>query len=349
VHQVVLADQAEAEAAARLAREAGFDALLAERGMSRADAALGALTPRDLPGARGEAAFAAEAPGIVGPTQTPGGWAVLEVGDFQPEQVTPFEAVREALARELVGNAGLAEADRLAEEIADLRAAGATLEEAARELGLTLDGVQGLSREEAASREDLPDGFAEEAFAAAEGEERRLLRTPEGGWLALRVDAVEPTRPAELEEARAAVAADWRAERRRNALAETAAEAAARLEAGEDPAAVAAAFSGEAVEIGPISRDAEAPRIGAEARATLFSAQPGAVAVTVLDDEAVIARLAEVREPEGIDQQVALFRQALAQSVAEDQLQYLGYALERAAGVSLNPQTVEAAVSQVGG
>lgn len=351
VDQIVYADRAEAEAAkARLdAGETDFDGLLAERGLTRADAALGRIARADLPDARADAAFSSPSPEIVGPVETATGHALMDVRDIRPGVTVPFEAVRDELARALAAERGGPQADRLAERAEDLRAGGATLEEVAADLSIPLASLDGLTAQGPA-----PEGlagtpaFRAEAFAAAAGAERDALRLPDGGYLILRVDAVTPSRTPTLDEARDAVAAAWTAAAKAAKLAEAAEAARARVAGGTPLAQVAADLGLEVEPLGPLRRADPDARLGPDARAALFGARPGAAAVTVGRDSATLAVLREIVPPPAMDATIAQIEAQLAESVARDQLEYLGRALEDRAGVTVNPSVFEAALAQIG-
>ncbi len=349
VDQIVYATLPEAQAARdRLDAGEGFDALLAEKGLSRADAALGFVEQGELPDARGPAAFALSGPGVAGPAQTATGFALMSVTEIEPADVVPFEDVREGLAAELAARLGGPEADRVAETAEDLRAGGATLEEVAQELALPFGRVEGATATGPAPDGVPEDAFLEEAFAARQGAERDLIRLGDGGYLAVRVDAVTPAATPPLADIRPAVAAAWRADRRRAALAEAAEALAARLAAGETLAALAEEHGRPVEPVGPLRRRDPDPRLGEAARARLFAAEPGAVAATAGAQSATVAVLREVLPPEGAEAVVGALAQALAGSVAQDQLEYLGRALEAEAGVAINPAVVESVLSQLG-
>jgi peptidyl-prolyl cis-trans isomerase D len=357
VEQIVYPTEAEAQAAAaRLAAgEADFDALLAERGLTRADAALGEVTRDDLRDARGAAAFALPAPGVAGPAPAIGGFALLEVRAIAPGAEIPFDAVREDLRAEAALARVLPELDRLTELAADALAGGATVEEAAAELGLTPGRTEGL-----AADGRLPDGapadglaaepaFRDELFAAPEGADRDPVRLPDGGAFALRVTRVAPPRDPALDEVRDRVAEAWRAARRAEALGALGEAARARLSAGEDVAAVAADLGVEVVSIGPLRRADPDPRLDRAAREALFAAAPGAAVLARPPQLAVVARLAEVTPAPADGELTAEVAQALAQSLASDQTEFLGRALEAEAGVTLNQQAIDAVLAGVGG
>ena len=71
-------------------------------------------------------------------------------------------------------------------------------------------------------------------------------------------------------------------------------------------------------------------------------------AVTAGAQSATVAVLREVLAPEGGAAMEEAIAQALAGSVAQDQLEYLGRALEAEAGVAINPAVLESVLSQLG-
>lgn len=356
VDQIVYPDRAEAEAArARLdAGEADFDALLAARGLSRDDAALGRIKPGDLRDARGEAAFALAAPGVAGPAETAAGWALLDITEILPGMVTPYADAREALRHEIATARVAPDADRLVERVEDLRAEGATLEEIAAELGLHFASAEGLSAQ-GAQGDEVVDGitvtpdFLTELFAAGLGEERAPQRSSLGGWYVLRLDDAAPSRTPALDEVRDRVLADWRLSERRKALLAMAQEAAGRIAGGADAASVAGGFGASLETLAPLRRGDPEPRLGADARAALFAAEPGGAAATLLGDAAHVAVLRAVEQPAEIEAQRAAIRAELDAAAQQDQLEYLGRALEAESGAAVNQSVVDAAISQAGG
>ncbi len=354
VDQIVYPTLAEAEAAAaRLAAgEADFDALLAERGLSRSDAGLGAVTEADLRGARGAAAFALPGPGVAGPAQTSGGFALLEVTAIAAGRATPFEAVRETLRAEAAAARVLPEADCLTELAADALAGGATIEEAAAELGLAPLRLTGLSADGGLPGGDGATGigadpaFLSELFAAREGADRDPVRLRDGGSFALRVTAVAPPRDPGLEEIRGRVAERWAEARRAEALTALGEAARARVAGGEPIEAVAADLGLAVSRLGPMRRDDPDPRLDAQARAALFAAPVGAAALSRPPQRAVVAQVAEVIAA-GADGGAEVDA-ALADSIGDDQVEFLGRALEAEAGVTLNQQAIEAVLAQIG-
>jgi peptidyl-prolyl cis-trans isomerase D len=350
VRQLVFPDAAAAQAARdRLeAGDADFAGLAAERGLTPDDTLLGDIAKGELDDARDAAVFGlGPEGGVAGPVAAPTGPAILSVGPATPEIVTPFEDVRGDLEAMLAAERGRPAADALAEEVEDLRAAGAPLEEVAAELDAPLREAPALEAQGPAGEDPVMAAVRAEAFAAEEGEERPVRRLPDGGYVAVHVDGVAPPRAPTLDEAREAVAADLRRARAVEQAQTRAQEIAEAVRGGASLSEAAGSLDVEPV--GPLRRGDPDPRLGDAARAALFAAdaQIGDVAVDAGRDRVVVAVLRGVTEPEadGPRQAVA---QALSQSLAQDYLEFLGRALQDEAGVTINTQAVESVLAQIG-
>ncbi len=190
VERIVLGSQAEATEA-RNGIDAGdmtFEQLADTRGLTVADIDLGDVTARDIGTAAAEVLFASEEPGIYGPVETNIGPALFRVNAAISALSIPLEEVHDELRRELaIEDASFRIAD-VADEVIDLIAGGASLEEVADETDMQLDTIY--------LAEGQADGiaayatFREEATASEIGEERDILDLEDGGIFALRVDGI---------------------------------------------------------------------------------------------------------------------------------------------------------------
>jgi peptidyl-prolyl cis-trans isomerase D len=190
VERIVLGSQAEATAS-RNGIDAGdmtFEQLADTRGLTLADIDLGDVTARDVGAAAAEVLFASEEPGIYGPVETNIGPALFRVNAAISALSIPLEEVHDELRRELaIEDAGYRIGD-VADEVIDLIAGGASLEEVADETDMQLDTID--------LAEGQADGiaayatFREEATASEIGEDRDILDLEDGGIFALRVDGI---------------------------------------------------------------------------------------------------------------------------------------------------------------
>ncbi len=190
VERIVLGSQAEA-LEARVGIDAGdmtFEQLADARGLSLTDIDLGDVTARDVGTNAAEVLFASEEPGIYGPVETNIGPALFRVNAAIAALSIPLGEVHDELHRELaIEDAGFRIAD-VADEVIDLIAGGASLEEVADETDMTLATID--------LAEGQTDGiaayaaFREEAAASEIGEDRDILDLEDGGVFALRVDGI---------------------------------------------------------------------------------------------------------------------------------------------------------------
>ena len=150
---------AEARARAVIERIAGgedFAAVAGEvsddPGSKNAGGDLGTFRRGQMVKAFEDAAFSLE-PGVVSdPVRSDFGLHVIRVEEHRPASLTPFEDVRESLARELIASERAAEVNReVADGLSAAVAGGQSLEEAARAADLTLERSGWLRRS--------PDGF----------------------------------------------------------------------------------------------------------------------------------------------------------------------------------------------
>lgn len=348
VDRLAFRDTAAAETA-RAALEAGetsFEDLLAERDLGPEDASLGEVARGDLEGAAAEAVFALQEPGIAGPVETALGPVLFRVSAVLNAVRTPFEEVREELAQELAADRARRQVDGLTDQIEDLLAEGATLEEVAAETPMELgritfdpenrEGIAAFEEFRERAAQTQPDDFPE--LATLEG----------GGLFALRIDAVTPPALRPLDEVRAEVVADWRQAEttaRLKALAET---LAARLGAGEDFAALGLTAEAE----GPLRRN---DRLGAAPRALVETgfglAAAGAAAVVEAEGAVYVLRAeAVIPADPGNPETEALARSVAARArldMAEDVLALHARALRESLPISLNATAIEAIHTQL--
>ena len=338
-------DAAAAEAA-RDAIEAGtttFDAEVEARGLTLEDVDQGEVARDDVEPALADALFGLEEPGVVGPVETALGPALFRVNAILDPTETPFADVRDDLAVEYSMDAARRAIDAQREDMDDLLASGATLEELAEERGLALGTIDWDP--------DMTDGiaaydeFRAAAEAAEEGDFPTIETLSDGGLFALRLDAVIPAAIPPLAEVRDAVAEAWRADETARRLAERAEALAANPT--EDIAG--------APEIVPgIVRDAALDGVPPAVVDRIFAAAPGDVFALPGDAErAWVVRVDAVAPADLAQGQAALLRQAIAeqarQEFAGDILESYGRALQDGLGITVDQRAVQAVQAEIGG
>ena len=228
VERLVFADDATAaDAMAQLeVNGTTFEALVDARGLALSDVDLGDLTRDDL-GAAAEGVFAAETGTVVGPLPTDLGPALFRVNGTLAAQVTSFDDVRPELRDELAGDRARRLIEAQAEDINDLLAGGASLQELADETDMELSEIDwtALSFEGVAAY----DAFRTAAASVTDADFPEIAFLEDGGMFALQLNEVLPTRPEPFEDARDRVAAAWKLARTNAALSGQAEQVIAKL------------------------------------------------------------------------------------------------------------------------
>ena len=232
VERLVFPDQASAEAAkAKLDAGTTFEALVAERGLTLDAIDQGDVSKADL-GAAGEAVVATAEGGVAGPVESDLGPALYRVNGVLAAEETSFEAARETLAPEMQTDAARRAIGDRVEEIDDLLAGGATLEDLSKDAGLALATLDYVPGQQGDSTIEGYPAFRSAAEAVQDGDFPEAIVLEDGGVVALRLDEIVPAAPIPFDEAKEAVAEDWRKEAAAKALSARAAEIKTALEGG---------------------------------------------------------------------------------------------------------------------
>ncbi len=274
----------------RLDAGESFAALVAERGLSL-DAVTNVDATKTSLNAIGDAAFSAEPNGtVIGPIETPLGYALVQVLSMTPGQDVTFEDLKEDLRKELAAD----EAQRLlfeaVERIELARDIGTSVRDAALDVpeattknfgpvdatmftpgGAIVDGLSGAA--------------LAEAFLLPEGEDSNVLETDDNdGYYFVSIDAITPATPTPMAEIRDQVEAGWRKEQTSTLALAKAAELRAKISSGEPIAKVAADAGFEFIQtnINRVVPDATLP---VPLMNNLFQTDINGLAVGVAKDE----------------------------------------------------------------
>jgi peptidyl-prolyl cis-trans isomerase D len=292
VERLVFADQqAASEAMAQLeVRGTTFEALVNDRGLSLSDIDLGDVTEADL-GAAAETVFAAAINQVVGPLPSDLGPALFRVNGVLGARNTGFEEVRGELRDELAGERARRLIESRAESVNDLLAGGATLEDLAKEAGMTLGQVDWTAE----SRDGIAayDAFREAAAAITADDYPEARFVEDGALFALRLDEVLPPRPEPFEDARDAVISAWTLAETETALRARAEELKAGLGEDGDLAATGLPLRHET----GLTRSAYIEDVPPGFMTEVFAMEPGELRVIGSGAAIFLVRLDEVLPP----------------------------------------------------
>ncbi|RRH76700.1 peptidylprolyl isomerase [Falsigemmobacter faecalis] len=346
VERLIYPDQAAAEAAkARLdAGSVTFDDLVTERGLTLNDIDLGDLSRDDL-GEAAEGVFALTAPGVAGPLPTPLGPALFRMNAVLAAEEVTFEQAKADLVSEFAQDAARRAIATRVNELEDILAGGVTLEDAAKEAGMTLGSMQ-LTADSDEGLAAYP-AFRAKALEAGERDFAHGFLLEDGSLVALRLDGIDAPalQPLDAVSEQAKAAAFAAAER--EALAARAAELQKAITEGADPAS-----------LGVVEVHSDMPRGGrvdgapASLLADVFALQAEGDLTTVsAGDFTAVLRLDTIRKADHDSEEARLLvstvSSQIGQDMGQDAFALLAAALETGADISLDQAAIEAVHAQM--
>jgi peptidyl-prolyl cis-trans isomerase D len=339
VERLAFATDADAAAAkARLDAGETFEALVAERQLTLEDVDMGDVSKSDL-GAAGDAVFALTEPGVVGPLPSDIGPALFRMNAILAAQETPFESVRDDLALEVQLAAARAAITAKVEAVDDLLAGGATLEEVAKEQGMTL-----ATTEYAAGADDNDAIAAYATFQTAadklgEGDFPEAIVLDDGGLIAMQMDATVPPTPVPFDKVKDKVAAAAHAD----ALAKALSAQAETIKTAVAGGAELASF-GIVETTSNIDRQGSVPNVPDDFLTRLFAMKPGETAVVDEVGFAGVVTLNTITATPTEGEDATATREAIdvnaAKAISADAMSLFTAALVAEAGIHLDQTAI---------
>ena len=270
---------------------------------------LGLLKREEMPQALADVAFELPLNKPSDPVKTSLGWHILRVVKIEPPVVQSFEQAKPQLEADLARQEAVDRIYKVANQVDDALAGGATITDAGEKFGLKMTTVTsvdvgGHSPDEKPVALPLsPQDILKVAFATNEGQTSRVTETSDGGIFVLRTDRVIAPQVKPLDEVKEKAVAAWEADGRREAAAKQAEELAAAVTPEARLATVATEKGLKVTTPPPFDRHPSAEAaVPAALVGKLFAAKPGEV-VTVSDvTGSYVAQLDEVQRPENPSQ-----------------------------------------------
>jgi peptidyl-prolyl cis-trans isomerase D len=240
LRQIAFPNEEDAAAAReRISKGATFDDVAKDRGMKASDTELGTVTKADIiDPAIADAAFALKSGETSAPVKGRFGIALLQVGKIEPGEEKTYEQVAGQIKTDIAASRVRTEIGSLRDKIEDERAAGSTLAETAKKLGLKAVTIEAVDRSGRG-----PDGkpvtglpptpnVVSAAFASDVGVDTEALQLPNGGYLYFDVTGITPSRERSLDEVKDEVSGRWRDDEIAKLLQAKADDLVAKLKSG---------------------------------------------------------------------------------------------------------------------
>ncbi|MGA7259939.1 MAG: SurA N-terminal domain-containing protein [Stellaceae bacterium] len=273
---------------------------------------LGLMRRDEMPSALGDVAFELPLNKPSEPVKTPLGWHILRVVKIEPPVTQTFDEAKPKLEADLAHQEAVDRIYKVANNVDDALAGGATLGDAAAKFELkttTVEAVDDGGHDPQDKSVTLPVSASDVlklAFATNEGQMSRVTETPDGAIFAVHVDKVIPSQVKPLDEVKDKAVVAWQADRRREIVAKEAEELAAAVTPGTRLATVAGEKGLKTTTSPPFTRHPDndtavpPPLVG-----KLFAAKPGEVVTASDATGSYVAQLDEVQRPENVSQTAA--------------------------------------------
>ena len=355
VRQIVFQKPEEAaEARERITKGATFDDIAKERQLKESDTDLGMVAKSDIIDPTiADAAFSLKPGETSEPVKGRFGTVLLQVRKIELGEEKTFEQVAAQIKREIAESTAKSEVGNLRDKIEDERAAGSTLAETAKKLGLKSVSIEGVDRSGRGIDGKPVDGLPQSpnvisaAFANDVGVDTEPLQLPGGGYLYFDVTGVTPSRERPLEEVKDQVVARWRDDEISKRLQAKADDLVGKLKAGTS-FAQAASEAGLTIQTAKdLQRGKPGGFVSAKTIEAVFRTPKGipASAEGGKETERFVFRVTDIIDPpfEAGTPQGQAITTTLQNSYTDDLVgEYIGR-LENDFGVTVNPAALNQA------
>jgi peptidyl-prolyl cis-trans isomerase D len=333
-----------------------FDQLVADQGKTATDVLLGDFTQADLPDpVIAKAVFAIQKDGETTPVvEGSFGPVILRVTNIKPSHTKTLDEVKTQIREDLAAAAAAEQINDVHDRFEDLRASGASLEEAATKVGLHAVKVADIDAQGEDKAGKAVDGIPEKGvllktvFETEVGADPLPLNLGRSGYLWFDVTKVDAPRDRTLDEVKAKAIADWTTEQQKQALGAKVEALKTKIENGEKLSDIASE-TGISVETKTgLRRQTDDPVLGPAAVQAAFRGPVGTVGSAVGADPLtqILLKVTDVEtQPTGdvLDPQEKQIT-ALANSAGDDILDQMVSELQTKYGVTINQALAQQAM-----
>ncbi len=350
LHQIVFPNPEEAAAAhERIVKGASLADLAKERGLKDSDTDVGVVTKADvIDPAVADAAFALKAGEVSTPVKGRFGIVLLQVGKIEPGNQKSYEEVAPQIKHEIAEGRAKTEIGNLRDKFDDERAAGSTLAETAKKLGLTSRTIDAVDRsgrgpdgKPIADLPTTPDAIAA-GFGSDVGVDNDPLQLPNGGYLWYDVTGITPARERTLDEVKDQVEARWRDDEIAKRLQAKSEDMVGKLKAGTTLAQLAAESGLKVVTTADLQRGKPGGFAPAKLVDTAFKSPKGVPASAEGDQVTArfVFRVTDIVDPTLDPIASKAITASLQNSYTDDIIGAYVTRLESDFGVTLNQQAI---------
>ena len=351
VQQIVFQNEADATAAlVRIKAGENFVDIAHERKLSDTDMDLGVVAKSDIFDiAIGAAAFQLPEGGVSDVVKGQFGYFLLRAAKVIPESVRPYEEVAAEIKKSVATEHASSDVAAVHDKIEDARVSGKSVVEAAKAAGLqprTIPAVDVEGLDPNGAPVDLPEKtkLLRAAFASDVGVDDAALNTQDRGYLWFDVAKVEPTHERSLDDVKAKVEAEWRADQVAKALSAKAADLVKQVDGGADLASLAKGVGAEVKTAAGLKRSGGA-ELPANVVSAVFGLAPGKAGSAATPDGRLVFRITADATPAFSADEPGVKDQSdkLAQGLQEGLVEQFLASLKAQLGVKIDQRVLQAA------
>jgi peptidyl-prolyl cis-trans isomerase D len=356
VRQILFANAEEAKAAAdKIPQGATFEDIVKQRGLKDSDTDLGTVTKADMiDPAVADAAFALKDGETSAPVKGKFGTVILQASAVQPAVQESYEQAAAQIKQNIAVDRARRKLGDLRDKIEDERAAGSTLAETAKKVGLQATSIESMDRsgrDAAGNPVPLPQGadVVNAVFSTDVGVDTEPLQMPGGGWLWYDVTGVTPSRERTLDEVKSQAETRWREDQIAQRLSAKADDMAAKLKEGKKLPEVAEAENLKVETVTELQRGQPKPPVSSAALDAIFRTAKGGAGAADGDNRTtrIVFVVTDVTDPpiDAKSPEAEQSADALKRAYGEDILGEYVARLESELGVNVN----QASLAQITG
>jgi len=267
--------------------------------------------------------------------KSPMGWHVLHLVKVTPAETKTLAQVHDQVAAKLRHDQAAAKLDDLSKQLQDTTAGGATLAEAAKQLGLdviSLGDVSSMGKDTAdkpvpdskpAASQAIQIGFSTDAGQVSP------LQETEKGLIIVGVDKITPAQAKPLDSIKADVVKAWRISKQQEMAQKKAQETVDRLNKGEEVAWL--------TRTPALARDgSNRDKLPKGALTALFAATPGTATLFKDETSTWVIKLVDVIKPEADAEKLEAARKEMKKQMGDDLIEQFANELRARYGANLN-------------
>jgi peptidyl-prolyl cis-trans isomerase D len=351
LRQIVFPNMQEAQAASdKIAQGASFDDIAKERSLTEKDTDLGLVEKKNvIDPAVADAAFALKDGEISKPVQGQFGAVIVQATKIEAATQQSYEQAAAQIKHTMALERARRQLGDLRDKIEDERAAGSTLAETAKKLGLTattIDAIDRSGRDAAGNPiQNLPKNVdvVSSVFASDVGVDNEPLQMQGGGWLWYDVAGITPSHDRTLDEVKAQVETRWRNDEIAARLQKKSDEMLDKLKAGSKLADIAEGLKVETID--SLQRGKPKGPVSEAALDSIFRTAKGSAGAAegATPTSRVVFVVTEVTDPplDAKSEDATKTAETLVRGYGEDMLGEYVARLENEIGVQINQSALQ--------